>query len=456
MLACARRAIRLVVAAMALALATGAAAAPRPPLLLLVTLDTTRADHCSVYGYHRPTTPALARFAAQGVLVRRAITPMPMTDPAHASILTGLHPRSHGIRMNGHPLADPSLPTLATWAHDLGYRTAAFVSRAHLLPSELDVRGFDHADGPRPGQAQRVGGETLRAASAWIRTHTGEPLFVWVHLFDPHAPYAPPAPWSRRFVRTDDRAPTPLGNTAARPPYSQRQVRVLTGLYDGEIRYADQLLAQLFALARDVVPPGGAPLIVVAGDHGETLGERDARFRYAFDHGQLLYQDVLEVPLVLHWDGVLPAGREIAGPVSLVDVAPTLFELTGTRGFATQGTSLLPQIDGRAPTGRRLAFTERRLLPFSKQLRFRSREQFAVQDGRWKLILSTPFPRTQLYDLAQDPGETRDLAGTQPAVEAALRTALEHWRDGLAAAGGTDANVPRAKEDALRALGYVE
>ena len=148
---------RLLVLVLATVVGRGAAVAapPRPTVILLVTLDTTRTDHLSTYGYARPTSPALSRVAAEGVRVKQVITPMPVTDPAHTSILTGLEPRTHGIRMNGHTLADPSIPTLASWARGLGYHTAAFISRAHLVPSELRLQGFEHEEGP--GGAHCIG-----------------------------------------------------------------------------------------------------------------------------------------------------------------------------------------------------------------------------------------------------------------------------------------------------------
>jgi arylsulfatase A-like enzyme len=383
------------------------------------------------------------------------ITPMPMTDPAHASILTGLHPRTHGIRMNGHTLADPSIPTLASWARGLGYRTAAFVSRAHLLPSELRLQGFEHEEGPQ--RPQRIGGKTAASAMAWMRAHRGDPMFVWVHLFDPHAPYAAPPPFGDRFSERGDRAPSYRGNEASRDPYPPAEVRAMTACYDNEIAYADDLAGRLVALADEIAPPGNPPLVVVTADHGETLGERDLAHRYAFDHGQLLYQDVLEVPLILRRPGALPPGHVLPGPVSLIDVAPTIIELVGAEGFATHGRSLVGDIHGHEqPGSTRLVFTERRLLPLAKQLRWRSLEQFSVQNDRYKLILSTPFSRTQLYDLQEDPTEAHDLAQTLPAVEAELRGALEHWRASLEPAGDTSPGVPPEKARAMRALGYVD
>ena len=449
------RAALLALAAGALALVSTSGGAPRPHLILLLTLDTTRADHLAIYGYPRPTSPALARLAARGVLVRHAITPMPMTDPAHTSIFTGLHPRTHGIRLNGHCVADPEVANLASWARALGYRTAAFVSRAHLRPAELGLRGFEFESGP--SGAQRVGAQTLALASRWIREHATEPSFVWVHLFDQHAPYGAPPPYTTRFLEPGDPARVKLrGNEAAREPYTAPEVRALTALYDGEIAYTDDLVGQLIALVEEIAPPGNAPLIVVAGDHGEALGELDARHRYAFDHGQLLYQGSLEVPLLLRWDGVLPAGREVAGPASLVDLAPTLFDLIGARGFVTQGTSLRPQIQGQEARAPGLAFSERRLISIGKCMRFRALEQFSVQDGRYKLILSTPFSRTELYDLERDPGETADLARAVPEIEARLRGAVEQWRTAWAATDAGDRVIPAEKREQLRALGYVE
>lgn len=410
-------------------------------------------DHLSVYGYSKPTTPNLERLAQQGVRVVGAVSPMPTTDPAHASILTGLYPRTHGIRINGETLARPELPNIASWAAELGYRTAAFVSRAHLRPSGLAIRGFDHEDGPET--AARSGEETLAQATAWLNENAASPSLVWVHLFEPHWRYDPPKGFAQRFAPKGARA-AKLGHDPARKLYTADQIAANTGLYDGEIAYVDFLSGELFKTAESLSPSGEHPLIIVAGDHGETMAELDERLRLAFGHGGVLYQGVLQVPLLFCWQGVVPAGVSVQGPAELIDIAPTLADLVGAPLFESQGKSLVPEFAER-PSGRqRMAFSERRKMGLEGQVRFNSVEQYALQDRRYKLILSLPSSRRELYDLDRDPTETQNLAGQRPEIEARLVKTLEQWiRDTPTEASGVPA-IPEYKLEMLRELGYVE
>lgn len=409
-------------------------------------------DHLSVYGYSKPTTPNLERLAQQGVRVVGAVSPMPTTDPAHASILTGLYPRTHGIRTNGQPLARPAAPNIASWARELGYRTAAFVSRALLRPSGLAIRGFDHEDGPET--AERSGEETVDRATAWLEENRESPALVWVHLYEPHWRYDPPKAFARRFAPEGARADKISGPDRER--YTAEQIAVNTGLYDGEIAYVDFLSGELINAARSLSPSGDDPLIIVAGDHGEAMDELDERMRVAFGHSGVLYQGLLQVPLLFCWPGVVPAGVSVQGPVELIDIAPTLADLVGAPLFESQGKSLVPEF-AEGPSGsQRMAFSERRTMSPAKQERFNSVELYAVQDQRYKLILSMPSSRTEFYDLLHDPTETENLAGQRPEIESRLLKTLEKWILDT----GTEAEevqaVPEYKLEMLRELGYVE
>jgi len=372
---------------------------------------------------------------------------MPSTDPAHASMLTGLYPRTHGILRNGMPLADPAVATVPARLRALGYRTAAFISRAHLVPSELALRGFDHEDGPEGWQ--RPGGQTLERALAWLAENGDEPFFVWLHLFDPHRPYNPPHEY-RRFVPEDARQGIRMReDRPGRRLYDDSEVETLVALYDGEIAYSDALVGRFLTALRAATASHDPPLILLTGDHGEALGELDERHRYAFHHGRLLYQGIIQVPLVVHWPGRIQGGRIVDGPVELVDLASTLFDLIRDVGFVTQGRSRASDlIDGPA-SEKSFAFTQRR-----RGVR-ETLPEFAVQDERYKLILAPSGDGGELYDLVADPGERHDLSAQLPKERERLRVALERWQRNVPASGSVSA-IPEEKLEALRALGYVE
>jgi len=456
------RAARVAALAVGLACSLVAAGCSRPRLphaIIFITLDTTRADHLSSYGYGRPTTPALDRLAATGVRFARAVSPMPTTDPAHATMLTGLYPRTHGIRQNGERMARPNAETLATWARSAGYQMAAFTSRKYLRPSELALGGFDDETGPE--DFARRGIETLAEARLWLRLHAHEPFFVWIHLFEPHWPYEPPATFGARFLAPGTTTVPRIRDLPAARPLSPELIATLVDLYDGEIAYMDALVADFLQWVGERLPADDPPLIVVVGDHGEAMGELEQRLGFAFDHGKWLYQGILQVPLVLHWEGRLPAGRVVETPIALVDLAPTLFELLGVDGFSTQGRSLASAILGRGAEGddrdgrHSYVYSEQRELPAAYQRLVGTTTQYAVQDARHKLILSEPGRRSELYDLVADPGETRDLADASPADRDRLLAALDAWLADTPAAAPGEGIAPE-KIEALRALGDIE
>jgi arylsulfatase A-like enzyme len=428
-----------------------AGAGEAPETLLLLTLDTTRADHLSGYGYRRTTSPALDALGERGLRVRRAVSPMPATDPAHLTMLTGLYPRSHGVRLNGVPLPDPGIPNLAKWAKAEGYRTAAFVSRQHLVPSQLDLEGFDFESGPEG--ARRGGDETLAAAKEWLgQTAADERLFLWIHFFEPHAPYAPPEPFGEKFTEPERWSRLGYGTKTLGREMNRHRV----DLYDGEIAYLDTLVDETVEWIRARVPEGGSPLIVIAADHGEILDELFERTGRAFLHANLLSAGSLMVPLILNWEGRIDPGQILEGPVELTDIAPTIFELTGRKGFSSQGTSLVARNRGEAAGDSGYAFSEREVFTRSRQWEYRSTEQFAVTSGRYQLIVTEPFGRTELYDLERDPGVSNDLSDRLPEVRKRLLARLRSWIDSVPERAYQGGEIPADKVEALRALGYIE
>jgi choline-sulfatase len=399
-------------------------APPRPsrPNVVLITLDTTRADRIGAYGYAAAATPHLDRLARDGARFALALSPVPLTLPAHASVMTGRHPYGHGVRNNGYFVLGTDVPTLAERFAAAGYDTAAFVS-SFVLDRQFGLaRGFAHYDDaldPPRGtgnslELERRGDRTVAAASAWLAARVSAPdtpYFLWVHLYDAHEPYDPPSAFRSRF---EHRA------------------------YDGEIAFQDALVGDL--LARIGYGTARSPLVVVAGDHGESLGDHGES-----THGLFVYDSALRVPLIIAWPGVL-APRVVAPAVTLADVAPTVTALAGLPPLADiHGESLAAVLDGKAGAPRGL-YAE----TYFPQFFMGWAPLRSIRDGRWKYI---DAPEPELYDVDADPGETINRATLDTAAARGLRRRLEDI-----VRGQEPPSAAPLSEDARRkltALGYV-
>ena len=394
-------------------LAGGCAAKPARPNILLITLDTTRADHIGAYGSARAKTPNLDRLAASGVLFERAIAAAPLTLPAHASLLTGRYPFRHGVRNNGSFTLAETTPTLATALRAAGYRTAAFVS-AFVLDRRYGLaRGFDAYDDRL--ELERGAAATAKAAGDWLGAAASDPhpFFVWVHFYDPHDPYEPPPPFKAAFADSP---------------------------YDGEIAFADQQIGEL--LGRLHATGGDASLLIaVAGDHGESLGEHGEA-----THGLFVYEGAIRIPMTVTGAN-LPRGQRVGALVRGVDLAPTLLDVAGVAPLAdADGRSLIPLVRGTG-AGPQDAYSE----TYFPQLYMNWAPLRSLQDARWKFI---DAPAAELYDVQNDAAERANRAATDPARTAAFRRAV------VAAAGGAErptptAHVDRETAEKLAALGYV-
>jgi choline-sulfatase len=354
--------------------------APKPEVFL-ITIDTLRADHVHCYGYEPIQTPALDGLAKDGIRFSQAFTPSPITNTSHTSILTGLLPSSHGVTDFAIPLA-ASHPTIAELLKKSGYHTAAFIGAVILdsktLAPGLD-RGFDFYDNfpehaqtkSRWGRVERRGMDVVQHAETWITAHPVGPHFVWVHLYDPHDPYEPPAPYSQTY---EDR------------------------LYDGEIAYADSALAHFVAYLKK----GGRyqnALIVVVGDHGEGLGEHHEN-----THGIFLYDSTTHVPLIVKMPVKLPAKpgggntrNVVEAQVRTTDILPTVTELLHVPPpELLDGESLQPYLAGVENKDRTV------IGETDYPLRFGWAPLRSVRAEGFKFIEA---PRPELYDLHADPGE---------------------------------------------------
>lgn len=413
--------------------------APPPRNLLLISIDTLRADHVGAYGAQGVQTPNLDRLAREGARFAAMSSAVPLTLPSHATLLTGLLPPLHGLRVNGAGRLPPDVPTLAERLSSAGFDTAAFVG-AFVLDHRFGLdRGFAvyddavarEAGGQAPRlEAERPANEVVDRALAWLgqRPRGGaQGFFLFVHLYDAHAPYAPPEPWRSRF--------------AGRP-------------YDGEIAFAD---AQLGRLLEALAARGelDATLVAAVADHGESLGEHGED-----THGLLLYEPALHVPLLLRSPGRVPAGQVVSSEASLVDLAPTLAALLGqswptpgqptagqpAAGELTQGRGrdLSPLLAGGSLPPRPVyAETE---YPAA----FGWSPLAAARENGKKLILS---PRPALFDLAADPGEKQDRKDAERRALRGLEETIAELRAAArpVAAGEID---PESRRQ-LASLGYA-
>lgn len=451
----------------------GLDATQAPSKILLVSIDTTRADHLSAYGYRRPTSPFLKRLANNGVRVANAYAVMPTTDPSHASILTGQYPRTHGIMRNAARRLDPKAPTLGTWLTERGYQTAAITARVGLDPKLRLIAGFDHTDAPRAPQKWRTADEIVERASQWLAERDGR-WFLWVHLWEPHLPYDPPEPYRERFAKKPVRNlklySEPERFLEGDRMLSSQKIERAKWLYDGEIAAADTALQRIVNSAYEAGPDTSSPLVMVVSDHGESMAERQKTRRIGFGHGVLLYDETVKVPWITTWDGKLDR-HVIETPVSLVDLAPTLMELVDPAGraFETEGRSIAAALRGGAQPEHRVFYLERRL--FNSDIRADLKHpETAVIDYPWKLIANEAVGDPELYRLDRDPLEEHNVFSTATVDARRLAERLTAWREAnpLPEQRGPASRTEEQEEldeldehdrnerDALRALGYID
>ena len=392
-----------------------------PRSVLVITIDTLRADRVGAYGSRIGATPNLDRLAARGTLFENAFTTAPLTLPAHASLFSGLWPFHHGARVNGADSIVGDAPLLGERMRGAGFTTAAVVGSLVLRSQTGLARGFDSYDerfkenegrAERDWNARRRGNEVVDRAVAWLDTVGSRRFFLWVHLYDPHAPYDPPEPYRTRFSGS---------------------------AYDGGVAYADACLGRLIGHL-DSTARLGSTILLVTGDHGESLGEHGES-----THGVFLYDSTLRVPL-LFVDPGDPGAARVSAPVSLADVAPTLAQAAGLPAVPADGSSLTSLLAGiQSPRHRVYAESvySAALLNWSPI--------FAVRTDRSKYVEA---PRAELYDLARDPGEevnlfdpSREDARSLAREMLAIRSVGKATRS--AALGGTEA-VSR-----LASLGYL-
>ncbi len=396
-----------------------APAFPKSPVVL-ISIDTLRSDHLPFYGYKGVETPALSALRTDSVLFEKAYSHVPLTLPSHVSIFTGLLPAGHGIRDNLGYRLKPEVPTLAELMKKAGYRTGGAVSAYVLVGASGVGRGFDFYDdgieANKPHMAtsmiQRSGAETEASLRKWIEGGSRDPLFAFLHLYEPHTPYEPKEPYRTTYA---------------------------SSLYDGEIATADEIVGNFVRFLKEKGIYDKA-LIVFLSDHGESLGEHGEE-----DHGVFLYRATLQVPLLVKLPKSQFAGSTVKDTVQLTDVFTTIGEATAIAGFPRiEGNVNLLSLaaGGRAPDRR--VFAEN-VFPRNH---FGWADLASVLDGKWQYI---DAPRPEFYDLAGDPGEMANVVEKKPGPFRSMKLELDKRKVAFEAPGA----IGEEEKKKLAALGYL-
>jgi len=391
--------------------------------VILISIDTLRADRLGCYGHPDQATPNIDRLAADGVLFEQCTSSCPITLPSHSSMLTGTHPFVHGARDNGEFHLHGDNLSLAEVLRQNGYATCAEIA-AFVLNREFGLhQGFDvYDDVPSGGQAagvpERTAEEVCSGAIRLLEEHADGPFFLFVHFFDPHYAYQPPARFAARY-------PDP---------------------YVGEIAYADEQVGRLLGEV-DRLGLAGRTLVILTGDHGEGLGQHGEQ-----THGTFLYDATLAVPLIVRCPGRIPAGRRVAAQVRLVDIAPTVLAFLELPPLPdAQGADLSPLLDGTAVDLGLAAFSESMMSRYN----WGYAPLWALRAGGWKYVHA---PRPQLYQVQVDPGEEHDLAAREPERLAEMRETLRQIiaeAPQVTGAGAGQRQVTAQDVEHLESLGYV-
>ena len=403
------------------------------PNVILVTLDTTRADHLACYGYSGVKTPALDALAGRGVLFEQCASSSPLTLPSHSTIMTGMYPTYHGVRLNGNTALSEELTTIAEVLAGRGYQCGAFIGAFvldgrwglkqgfHHYDDTFDLKKYKHLD---LGGVQKPGNEITDAALAWLEGKKDEPFFAWVHFYDPHSPYEPPEPYLSEY---------------------RQKGKGLVGLYDGEIAFMDSQIGRLVEwLGKSGLDTN--TLVVLIGDHGEGLQSHGEGA-----HGYFIYDSVAHVPFLV----VAPfndlQGVRVRSQVRTVDLFPTVLEFAGIQPpVKVHGRSLLPRMFDPKTDDQSFAYGE----SMTPSIQFGWSPLYFLRTTRFKFIAA---PRPEFYDIAQDPGEERDVQDRYPDRALAMKKELDRLITETSAGAPKlqAANLDKETMERLSALGYI-
>lgn len=434
---------------------------PRPglPNILLVSIDSLRPDHLGCYGYHRDTSPHLDALAAQGVRFEIVVAPSPWTLPSHITMLSGLPPVRHGVIDNGMRASGDTV-FLAEVLRATGYATAGFVAGPYLDAAFGFSQGFDHYDDHTLPAASNQGshrGSTSAASVAlltrWLDRHgsstDARPFFVFLHMWDVHYDYTPPAPYDRAFDPDYRGSISPHDfetGDHVHPGMDPRDLAHIIALYDGEIAYVDHHLGVLFdtLAARGLLDD---TIVIVSADHGEEFFEHGRK-----GHQKALYDESLLVPLILRYPRRLPAGVVVPTQVRVMDIPRTILSLANIEPPAQLGGAASAFFASRDLSPLALGREIPEAAPPAVSELFGRLASIRTETAKW---ISRP---QELYDLSADPRETENLAGTRPALQDDLRRRLHRWQEGWKVRGplARPTSVPADVTQRLRTLGYVE
>jgi arylsulfatase A-like enzyme len=453
------------------------------PNIILITIDTLRSDFLGCYGNDSISTPEIDRLAEEGVLFERCQSPVPITLPSHASILSATYPLTHGLRNNGSMRLSPSISFLAEVLSERGYLTAAFVSSfvldarfglnsgfdcyedrfSNLLLSLLNAPVSKLSVSPVLRRVNlsglntywRRGNETVERVVDWLEKDPESPCFLWVHLFDPHDPLCPPPPFDTMYL--DDSLPVEMRERIERGEFVRphrgkvkdmtlEEKKIVTALYKGEVSFTDR---QVGILLRQCAARGllDNAIVVLTSDHGQSLFEHDF-----FGHAEYIYEQTLSIPLIFMKEGTISGGRRVSTMTESLDIAPTILAMAGIPVPPSfQGRSLVPLIERRGFDGKDIFLSESL---FSSDRNLRS---YGLREGEWKYI--RPFGGgDELYRLSVDPGEEENLSILEPDKATRMSVKL----DSVIAQYRSEDVIDEEEElspfaaDALKALGYIQ
>jgi arylsulfatase A-like enzyme/Tfp pilus assembly protein PilF len=392
--------------------------------VLLVTLDTTRADRIGCYGYEKAKTPNLDSLALGGVKFSNTYCQVPLTCPSHCSILTGTYPLYHRVHNNGTYYLNPELLTLAEILKSRGFKTAAFVS-SFTVDSRFGLdQGFDFYDDKfaeeevfKALKSEKKADKVFASFSDWLDKNTSDQIFCWVHFFDPHLPYDPPSPFKEEFLDSP---------------------------YDGEIAYMDYYVGKTIEKLREKEILDKT-LVILVGDHGEAFGEKEVG-----GHGVFLYDVTMKIPLIFYAENHFPPGKVVKARVRLIDLMPSILDMLNIpMNKEIQGISLLPYIEGRRKENLS-SYVE----TYYPKENFGWSELIGLIDGDWKYIQA---PKEELYNLKKDPEEKINVFQREKKVASEKKDKLKEMMKNYSSEIRTEKRDITAEEkERLRSLGYVD
>ncbi|RMF95993.1 MAG: hypothetical protein D6734_04645, partial [Candidatus Schekmanbacteria bacterium] len=442
-------------------------AAKKHTRILLITMDTTRADHLSVkgYDYNKETSPGLRKIASEGVVFKNCYSEISTTEPSHTSIFTGTYPRTHGLRKNGDKVTNPNLNFLHSWLKKRGFTTAAITSRTLFSSEELGWPKFDFESYPRTRKHRSkrreifVAKYAYKRAKDWIDNNYEKDFLLFVHFWDPHWPYIPPAPYRSRFnngFKGYETRPSKRSFIKDKNKYSPEEMEYTVSMYDGEIAFTDEYVTKLVRYVESKIPSTSEPpLIIITADHGDVMGEMQEKLNFVFDHGETLNFGEVYIPLIIKWEGRIPAGKIFDDLVESVDIAPTILDLLEERGkFNYEGKSFAPLLFGKDYIPKDALFEQKRDYQ-GHPIAFVNAPEYAVTTKKWRLIVND-VRGIELYDVINDRLEQTNLAEKYPDVVKNLLAKLDDWKAKHPPAPRYEGKMSKKKTDVLKSLGYIQ